>query len=190
MINKGESKVIIDYAFKDVENLKIALKVGYAFTEIKEGIINDFLDALESALKPDLDNDKWEIKKNIHKAGFYITKRQWQGKYAIAFQSERSGLREFTIGVVKDHPKTVRIDAEKLKNLLDKEFNRPAKQSNWWEWRQWIDDPYQNWDNEQTLIEMKFQKNKVVSYFREYILRIKNIAEPVIDEAVSINKSV
>ena len=48
---------------------------------------------------------------------------------------------------------------------------------------------YGNWDNEEILIEI-YNKKELVGFFKKQILEIKDIATPLIDEEMRINKDI
>lgn len=187
MANK-EKELIASYVLQNEGNLEVALKIAFAFDEIRKKIILDFLEALEKDLSKSLDH-KWVIKNDLkenvfdHWRGLYITKNEWREDllYRIGFASEKYGARGFIIGVTKKQ-ESQPIEGGKLNKLLGEKY-KPGLASSHWEWYQWVEGNYGNWDNEEVLIKM-YQKQETVSYFKEQILRIKEIAEPIIDEAV------
>jgi hypothetical protein len=137
-------------------------------------------------MKEQLDN-QWivinQLKENPFDRykGFFVAKKGWRDNYEIGISSERYGARGFIIGVKKNE-KSQPIDGGKLKSLIDDKY-KPGSASPLWEWYQWIEYIYGNWDNEEILIKM-YKKDEAVNYFKEHILRIKEIVEPVVDEVV------
>jgi len=188
MVSKGEIELIVDYALENESNLEIALKIAFAFNEIRKKIIIDFLDALENALRESLDNE-WTIQNNLKKdvfakwKGCYIAKKKWQDICLIGIESDSSDAKNFFVTVRKNKEQIPEaIGGGKLKNLLDKEY-RPGSGGEQWIYWKYFEGIYRNWD-EEVLIKMSFKKDEIVRYFKEQILRIKDIATPVIDEAV------
>jgi len=185
MTSRDERTLIVDFAFRNENNLKIALKVGSAFNEIRRRIITNFLKDLEIALK--LDNE-WEIMNNFNKSKlndctFFIAKKVWGKKYQIGIHG-KSGATDFIFGICKNPNIAEHLGSEKLKEL-DIRYG-PGRISEWWAWYKSVDEPYRNWDNEEVLMNMfeKEQRDIVVSRFRDYIWGIKEIALEAIDEAV------
>lgn len=191
MVSKGEEELIIDYALQNEDNLKIIISIMNSFDKIREKIIVPFLEAFEKTLQESL-NDKWliknELKENLFELykGFYIFRNDWKGDYSIGFSCERRLARGFIIGVAKND-KIEPIGGGKLKEVLDENYIKGLASKNW-EWYRWLEPPYLNWDNEDVLIKMLFKKEEAVNYFREHLLRIKEIASPLIDEAVITNR--
>lgn len=101
-------------------------------------------------------------------------------KYRIGFRGSSPRATNFIIGICKK-PDITHLDPQKLTKLNEK--YGPGKNENWWTWYQSVHEHYRNWD-EKVLMMMYKKDEKAITYFRDYILGIKEIAEPVIDEAV------
>ncbi len=185
MLNSEEKDIIIDFALQNEDNFKIAINIGLSFDKIRKIVILDFLDSLEKALKNSL-NGEWtvenEIKENVfqHWRGLYIYKNSWNKKYKIGFESQSHNAKGFIIGIVKDE--TIPT-IEGLKEQLDDKY-RKGLVSAYWSWYQYLDYPYQNWDNEEVLMKMKLYTSESVEYFKNNIFQIKDIATQSIDSQV------
>ena len=127
MVSKGEIELIVDYALENESNLKIAVKVGLAFEEIRKRVIIDLLGTFENILKQSLDDpDQWifnnEFKGDINAnyRGFYIGKRSWKNNYQVGIQCQQSGTRKFVIGLGKNKMLSP-IEGGYLKKQIDEQ---------------------------------------------------------------------
>ena len=188
MAKKEEINLIVDYALEN-DDLATALKIGSAYDEIRKTIIISFIKRLESALKDILDPE-WIIIENELKQitfqnyeCFFLSKEHWRDDYRIGIESQNKGAKNFVIGVRKNEKKP-HMQGDKLKNQLDQVCGT-GKANKWWEWYRYIEGTYRNWgDNEEALIKMH-NSDEPVTYFKDYIKKIIDVATPVIDEALS-----
>lgn len=189
MISSEEKKVVLDFVLEKEENLKTALLIGSLYDDLRIKIISAFEEALTKELKKKLDND-WVIEGFQNPlesyARYSINKKSWNNKYRIAIEAQKSGAREFIIGVQKK-PDAGEIDG--LKTMLDEKIGN-GKSTQWWPWYRYVDERYRNWDDKEVLFEMWFQRNSVVEHFKNQILKIKDLAASYIDKAVRENENV
>lgn len=187
MASEAERGLIVNYALRDEGNLEVACKIAFAFDEIRKKIITDFVDFLENTLRETL-GDEWKIKNDLKEnvfarwRGLYVSKKEWGDNYSIGISSQRTGPKDFMMLVTTRIKEP--IDGGKLKNLLDEKYGQGMSYPGSSEWCHWVDDMYRDWDSEEVLIKMNFKKVEVASHFKERILRVKEIAEQVIDEAI------
>ena len=77
------------------------------------------------------------------------------------------------------------IENGKLKELLDKACGY-GKNSNYWEWYQYLPS-YRDWDNDETLFKLYKDKGvEPITLLTNIILKIKEVAMPIIDRSMLI----
>lgn len=196
MMSISEKDLIIDYILENKKNLEISLYIISLFNDVRKKIIMEFLKELDQKIRMDLD-DEWDIKNELLEnvfdryRGFYITKKSWKGKYQIGICPDKYGAKGFVIGIEKGEESKKQIADGKLKELLDVEY-RPGSRSDTWEWCQWLgayqwrDVNLENWDNHRLLIAMydSHERNELIKYIIDQIIRIKEISSPLIDESM------
>jgi len=187
MVDKEAKQVVLEYVLGREENLKTALLVCSAYEDLKKTIISAFAEDLKRELEGALSAgwvvdfsplinqplDRW--------TGFSIWKETWGTRYGIGVEAQRSGARDFIIGVYKRKEERHIPD---LKTALDDKVTY-GKSNDWWVWWQWVSDHYRNWDSETTLVDMWCQRESVVTYFRDQIMAIKEVSETYIDRAIA-----
>lgn len=184
MFSEEERKIFIEHSMQDENNLKISINAALSFDHLREKIIQRFIESVEDSLLKELNklSDEWEmnnsIKDNIfdHWRGIFVYKRTWDKQYQVGFSSEKYGAKGFIIGVIKNNEKVPNIDG--LFEKLNNEY-RQGSQSNSWNWYQWLEHPYQNWDNEEVLIKM--YHSEATGFFTKHVLSIIHIATNIID---------
>ncbi len=184
MFSEEERNIFIDYSLQSEDNLKISINSALSFDHLRERIIQRFIESIEESLHKELENltDDWELNNDIkgnifdHWRGIYVYKTTWNEQYQIGFSSEKYGAKGFIIGVAKHSEKVPHIEG--LLEKLNNEY-RQGSQSNVWNWYQWLENPYQNWDNEEILIKMYC--SEAVEYFKKHILSIIHVASDMID---------
>ena len=72
-----------------------------------------------------------------------------------------------------------------MKEFLDKKWGWGwGRSSEWWVWYRKVGEHYKSWDDEHVLIEMYFKNEEYINYFKEEILKIKELASDLIDKEV------
>lgn len=182
MITKPENQLLVDFALENEEHLEIAIKTHNVFDSIREMVIERFLSSFEICLQKELGNN-WEISVDMKGkvfeqwAGIDISKRGWK-KYHIRLQQEKSGARDFLLGVVKENEKLPSLPD--LKKKLDEEY-KPGKAYPWWAWCSLLEEPYTSWNNMDSLIAL-YRKTDALEYLKRHFLKIVKISEPLLDE--------
>jgi hypothetical protein len=195
----GKKEVIINFATDRLENFEKCLSIGFCFNEIIKITIINFLRELKHDLRKSLNNEAgWEICGNpvygditdnpfSQYNGLFITKNIWNKKFFIGICAEKSMARDIIIGVYRGGEKiTQRVDG-KLIDRLNAEYKHGSN-SDYWEWWRFLDGDYRSWDNEEILIKI-FEKKELVGFIKKQILEIKEIAAPLIDAEMRINKN-
>jgi len=182
MISKSESALLVNYALENEEHLEVAIKTHFVFDSIRETIIEDFISSLVTSLKTEL-GENWEIANEMkgkvfdQYTGLMFSKKNWKN-YFVRLQQEKSGAREFCLGVVKANEKLPPIPD--LKKLLDDEY-KPGKAYPWWVWFSFLEEPYTNWNNLDILLAL-YRKTEAIEYLKRHILKIIKISEPLLDK--------
>lgn len=185
MISREAKEVVLDFVLGKEENLKTALLIGSVYDDLRIKIISAFGETLEKELRNHLDIE-WVIDFALFEeplkkwVGFSINKKSWGDKYGIAIEAQKSGPREFVIGVWK---KQDAREIEDLKTLLDEKIGNGSS-SRVWPWYRYVDERYRNWDDKEVLFEMWFRRDSVVEYFKNQTLMIKDLATSYIDKAI------
>jgi hypothetical protein len=190
MMGTAEADLTVEYVLQNEDHLRVALGIMYdCRREIRRRIITDFLNRLETALKKCLPD--WRLKNDLkennfdHWRGLYLDREKWVDTYKIGFWADKYDARGIFLAVRKPE-KANRIDGVQLKALLDARY-RLGGTDDQWEWWQWMAEGYDNWDTAETLIRLsrKDEKDEAVPYFVNHLSRIVEIAEPVIDAALT-----
>lgn len=186
MISMGTKDVILDFVLEREENLRMALLLGSVYDDLRIKIIAAFAEDLGKELKKSL-GQGWTVdvaplmrEPLARFTGFSVAKTTWSDRYGIWVEAQKQGAREFVMGVWKK-PEANGIDD--LKDLLDQHYGY-GKSNQYWVWWQYVEDRYRNWDDEEVLTEMWFQRRSVIDYFRERIMKIGDLAAPHIDKAM------
>jgi len=185
MISNEEKGIILDFVFRDQDTLGMALVAGGVYDEIRKKIIVSFSELLENEIKKFLGNE-WLIDNTFKKnplaryVCFGVRKKKWGERYGICIEAQGTGAREFIIGIWKI-PEAPQIN--ELKELLDKEWRR-GNSNDFWVWYRKVDERYKNWDDEHVLFEMYFKNEEYINYFKEELLKIKEMVSDLIDKVV------
>src|SRR5579885_1301191 len=92
-----ERTVIEEHAFRNLENLSLALKVGEMCDDIKNEVMSRFLISLSTELRSKLatDSGSWEIDNPFGAnplgskwSGIYIAKQRWHKTYRIGMETD------------------------------------------------------------------------------------------------------
>ena len=180
-----ERNLIVEYVLTSEENLLLSSQIVKAFDSVLEKLAKAFFEQLENELLLML-GDEWRVYNDIKddimgKKSFSISKKMWNGLYAIGLYPERTRLRDFDFYVWRK--KEIISSPNKVINKL---INENYKKGNIYEngdWWQFVDNCYLNWNDEETLIKL-YEKNEMVSYFKEQFIKIKNIVELTIDNEI------
>jgi len=186
----GEKEVIVNFAIENEGNFKKCLLIGFNFDDIKKTVIIKFLRELKEELRESL-TDEWEIDITenpfVKFSGIFITKKNWDKKFSIGIEAQNIMARDIVIGIGKDGKKiTQKVGNGKLIDQLNAK-GKPGRTSETWEWYRYLEGIYGNWDNEEALIEI-YKKKDFVEFFKKQFLEIKDIATPLIDDEMGINK--
>lgn len=186
-MNSDKKKLIAEYALSNEDNLILTAQVVKTFDYILEKLVIDVMEDLESELE-DILGKKWTIYNNIKdkplgRSNFAIMKNTWKDLYVIGFMPGKTRLRNFNFYVWRDSD----IVKEPIKNgILTTLLNENYKKGNSYEngdWWQYVDKEYENWTDEENLKKL-YNKTEIVSYFKNQLLRIKEIIEPIIDKEI------
>lgn len=186
-MNSDKKKLIAEYALSNEDNLMLTAQVAKTFYYILEKLVIDVMEDLESKLEVVL-GKKWTIYNNIKdnpfgRSDFAIMKNTWKDLYAIGFMPDKTRLRNFNFYVWRDSD----IVKKPIKNgILTTLLNENYKKGNSYEngdWWQYVDKEYENWTDEENLKKL-YNKTEIVSCFKNQLLRIKEIIEPIIDKEI------
>jgi len=181
MFSDEERDIYVEYALLNEETLRISINTTLAFDQLRKNIITAFLKSVEKAIRERL-SEEWIIDNSLlenvfdHWRGIFISKKDWIKEYQIGFSSEKYGAKGFIIGVTKASESVPHIVG--LLEKMNRDY-RQGTQSNNWNWYQWMEHPYQNWDNEDILIKM--YRGEAVDYCVKHIMLISEIASKQID---------
>ena len=187
----NEREIIIDHVLENKENLGMALDIISMTQEIRERIIQSFLGKLKKVICEEPDMSQWDLEtelcdepygKNSHSFGVL------QEPVGILLKGSAT-LKSLYIGVFSSPTNELSNESmNHLRSRLDEEcgsgrswkdeteiwiWYQPLKSSNW---------DYADWTNKDTLIKMHTETDRVVEDIGNNLLRIIEVAKPVIEE--------
>ena len=186
MTESGEREIILEHALAHKNNLEMAVDIAFAYTDLRRRIIVAFAEKLERFVLRRLDESQWKVNASLRAdpferwAGFSVTKNAWAGRYVVGLEAGAQGAKDLIIGVAKQAETLPSIEG--LKQALDAQI-RHGTASSWWDWYHPLEHPYRHWDNKDALITM--YDETAVEPLGTYLLRIIEVAAPVIDSYVS-----
>ena len=137
MASNTEKDIIKNQAKKSEEDLKLALIVGEALSELRIEILIGLLTELENCVSGKINNSKWRVvkkfqKKLAHAETLECSRADFSGSLVVSF--ENRNCSNLYIGVKKNNEKDP-VD-EKLARNLDLEIQPRGPRDNDWHW--WI----------------------------------------------------
>jgi hypothetical protein len=181
-----KTDLIQQFILKDEHNLRIAASVIEVWPEVRQRIVDGFLERLEAQLKMKL--EAWEFSRSERffedrAASYDFTKPAWAGEYNLGLQASEYGSR-MVIGVWRDKDKIVNrpfsnelLDAIQI-NHPNARFIKP-----WWDAAILMKSPASDWQKPDVL----WQMNKNISFLddvAEQLLDLAKTSEPIIDGLV------
>jgi hypothetical protein len=184
-MNNEKTNLIVEYVLTSEENLRLSSQVVRAFDDVIKRLVKDFLEQLEKELMLTL-GDEWIIQNDLKddvfsRSGFSISKKKWKDLYSIGFFAETTGLRNFDFYVWRN----IEVISSP-NNLINQLINENYKKGNVYrrgDWWQYVDNHYRNWTDEETLTKL-YEKNEMVNYFKDQLIKIKCIIESTIDNEI------
>jgi hypothetical protein len=205
MASQQEIALVMNYLRENPkDNIRIADAVRQAWPRVIEQTAADFLKALEGELREKLD-EGWIIEwawilpklggtwdsitaipaeKLLEKYGTFLVSRSvWARRYGIAMAFNRSDCQDLGIGILK-HESAPDVPSLNLK--LAKATGHAAQSWPTWVWGFDVDGNYRNWNTPETLERLSDppEREKALSYFVDWFLKLKEVAEGDIDAAI------
>jgi hypothetical protein len=182
-----EADVIVQHAFESDRNLQIAVKVGLAFTSIKERIEKEFIEQLISTLKfrlAEWQGQEWDVEDKWSEC-WYIAAwkpQQWGDNASIGLAYESAGPRNLHLFVWCNSAGSKSISTS-LKQALEERYPywRHNDECPWWTYVERPDHPYRDWTSEDALMRL-WKKDEAVEYYATHLLTICQIASPSVDK--------
>ncbi len=115
--------------------------------------------------------------------GIYFYKNQWENDVCgIGIEQTSSFAGYLFMGIYKDPDKFKdKIGDGRIKAKLDEDF-RQGKREKHWEWKVYLDPPYQNLNTEDGILMIYENLDQTVEYFANLLLKLKEITEKDIDD--------
>jgi hypothetical protein len=183
-------ELVLRHALEKAENLEVACQVRSKFDYVHKQVITRFSKQLASALEKALGNE-WDIENQLtcepsamrHKE-LRVRASTWPGKCAIVLSADNAGPREIYIAWRWEPEGTLEGAGAELKSAIEKVYPQ-IKATDWGIWW-YVESPYRSWhfDNPKALVEMYFQTEKTVAYFKEHMLRWVNIVSVPLRESL------
>lgn len=178
-------KTVCEFAMQSETDLRTAILVAEAVPDMKRQIVSGFLQELHNTLASEL-RKGWRITEQIPDffgerwARFAIWKDAWDEKYLINLEGQNFG-RETILGVWRDRDGLKR---EPNPQVLERFriANWPGRPNRWWEWYVRIPASFGNLNEADALTNLRFNRPKALSYFKQAMLKAATIAEPLIDK--------
>jgi hypothetical protein len=191
MVSKEDVALVVNYVRKSpTDNLRVAYTVRQSWSEVVHDIVANFLGSLEDRLRQQL-GDEWEIltveSEELlvrYKKVLSVSKRTWNRRHGISLEFERSECAGLTFGLYKEHDAGA-LPTPDLYDAMVKETGAPCHLENspHWEWWVPVDRVYQDWNVPEALERLACSP-EALNYFANWFLRMKKIAEPLIDSAI------
>lgn len=179
------SDEIVDYILAREENLNIAAAVVDAWPAVRRRAARDFIARLESRLKPQLPDWKFERANEPFDdswAGFYVFKPKWEGFYSLTVQWAAYGA-DGRFGVARDSD-----DEEKLPHcpgLLEVVQQRfaGAKANKWWEARITPRDLGPDWTTPAAIWRLA-RDERLSSEMADDLLELAQLVGPILEHVI------
>jgi len=181
-----KQNIIVEHALLNKDNLLMYLEIFNSFEKIMNRLISDFLRELESELFAHL-GYSWIIINNFDNNAFerwYFTiqKKTWQNVYAIGLNPENQKLRNFCFYTWRNSD-ILKNPVTTVTEMLNQNYMKGRKYRDN-DWYQAVDMHYLNWTDMETISKLYYKK-EMITYFKEHMLKIKDIVEPIIDDELS-----
>jgi hypothetical protein len=184
MKRADEGDVIAAHAFENERNLRIAAKVGLAFSQIKEQIIGEFVQVMIGQLRVALGNswavdDQWSETPLIRGAYVAAYKRAWVVEASVGLCCEKTGPSDLDFFVYLEK-KERSAAAVQLREALNERYANGNHSGNnpWWKF---VDPPFRDLTTEDALIGL-WKKDEAALYYASHLLKICQIAGPFLDK--------
>ena len=166
------------------ENLLLSLDIYNSFEEVMNKLVSNFLKELKQQLLESLGNE-WEIILFFEddnafgkgEIGLEIWKKLWKEKYSVCFSNNKMRLNDFNFFVWRE----VKNPIKEIAETLNTKFAKCGKCAENADWYVMADKKYINWLDEDT-ISLLYDKKEMVDYFKDNLLKIVEIVEPIIDK--------
>jgi hypothetical protein len=177
---------IQQFILKNEDNLRIAASVIEVWPEVRQRIVDGFLERLGTQLKIKLDG--WEFSRTERffedRGGSYdFTKPAWAGEYSLGLQASEYGS-QMIIGVWRDKDKIVNrpfsnelLDAIQI-NHPNARFIKP-----WWDAGVFMKSPASDWQKPGVLWQMN-KDSAFLDDVAEQLLDLAKTSAPIIDGLV------
>lgn len=183
-IDSDKKKFIAQHALQNKENLLLSLDIYNSFEEVMNNLVSNFLKELKKQLLESLGNE-WEIKvpfenDNVFGRGkveLTIWKKLWKEKNTVCFNNDRTRLDYFTFYVWRE----AKTPTRGITETLNTKFIKGYKYGEYIDWYVYVDKKYANWLDEDT-ISLLYDKKEMLEYFKDNLLKIAKIVEPIIDK--------
>ena len=176
----SERDIMLNHILENEKNLEIAQDIMSMAQQIRDLIINNFWDELNVFIKARLDRSQWDFQELWDVTSKSLPLK----KVSIGLAGTIGRVNEQFIGIhVKDESlepssPTWNLLKSKLEEKLKEGYDR--KNEHWiWKTPDW---EYKDWTDKDTLIKMHTKTDRVVTDIGKYLLKIIEVAEPVIDE--------
>jgi len=183
-IESDKKEFIAEHALQNKENLLLSLDIYNSFEEVMNQLVSSFLKELKKQLLESLGNE-WEIEvpfenNNVFgraKVRLHIWKKLWKGKHFIAFSNDKTKLSDFNFFVWRE----AKTPIKGITETLNTKFIKGCKYGEDIDWYVMADKKYINWLDEDT-ISLLYDKKEMLDYFKDKLLKIAKIVEPIIDK--------
>jgi len=183
-IESDKKEFIAEHALQNKENLLLSLDIYNSFEEIMNQLVSSFLKELKQQLLESLGNG-WEIEVSFEnynvfgreQVGLTIWKKLWKEKNAVCFSNDRTRLDYFTFYVWRE----AKTPIKGITETLNTKFIKGCKYGEDIDWYVMADKKYINWLDEDT-ISLLYDKKEMLDYFKDKLLKIAKIVEPIIDK--------
>ena len=167
MSNSSESKIIVEHALANKENLETMVKVNLAYDEarrlIRDAFYKDLKKCLEERLEKEPDWSKREFIFDEDDFGF--AKKAWDKKYIVGMQLYKETI---ILGVYRKRKNWDPI--EDLEKAI-KDKMRRGKAIDWWEWQ------FEPFGPEALLVEMKYNRDAIKEQVCKELVKISKISK-------------
>jgi hypothetical protein len=175
-----EKDVVIQHAFETPERLKIALLVGAAYPDIRERLIRQTLQDIQTRLKVALGAD-WAFEPVDDLSGewyFSLRRADWPKNMTLGFGRDGSGQAlYFYVNRWVAPEKMLPID-DQVREALESQLAPGGKPTEWCCWWKCLD-RYKNWDSVDTVLELA-KDHRAAEYVAAFLLNIGQVVQPIL----------
>jgi|SRR5690554_2648532 len=188
-----DKEAIVDFVKSDENNLQLSLAVLSVGNEIKEYIIQDFLQSLQVELNKNINAD-WvcTIDSNPIKQTHTLLQlkhKHWKNS-SIALAPDKGVVSDLWYGVLSEDGCGTSEEGLKLHQFITSTLTKvPSIPANsWWPFSSRVNEKYRHWDALETLLYLKKDNVHALNYFSESLSELVAVVDSYLHQSLLANQ--